>query len=238
LGDHPVTRGKGMTKVNFNDRKEGLFGRLPREKQERIIDAAVEEFSEKGYRAASMNSLVRRAGISKGALFKYFGSKSILFGYIYELTLERIKKYLREVRDSSRDEPFSTRMEKVMQAGVKFITGYPRLARIYYNTIHTGETPFKRSLMEEIQAESFKYIRSFIEDGIRREELRPDVDPDKAAFALVSVMDRYLQAHQLEFTAPSLRIGHLTEEEEAGWIREMVNLFQRGMVRDEKKENS
>jgi len=224
--------------VDHNDREHGLFGRLPPEKRERIIEAAIEEFSEQGYKSASMNSLVRRAGISKGALFKYFQSKGLLFGYVYDLTLERVKKYLREVRDSSRDEPFSTRLEMVMLAGVRFITGYPRLARIYYNTIYTGETPFKRSLLEEIQAESFRYIRSFVEEGIRRRELRHDIDPDKAAFVLVSVMDRYLQAHQLEFMAPSLRIGNLTEKDEKGWIREIVELFQMGMEKDEKIQNS
>ncbi|MGD8916938.1 MAG: helix-turn-helix domain-containing protein, partial [Syntrophobacterales bacterium] len=51
------------------------FAKLPSEKQERVLDAAIEEFSRWGYDKASINRMVDRIGIAKGSIFQYFGSK-------------------------------------------------------------------------------------------------------------------------------------------------------------------
>ena len=51
------------------------------EKRERIINAAMKEFA-KGYKTACTDTMVREAGISKGLLFHYFGTKDGLYGFI------------------------------------------------------------------------------------------------------------------------------------------------------------
>lgn len=43
-----------------------------KEKQDRIINAALQVFAVNGYRHASTDEIVRIAGISKGLLFHYF----------------------------------------------------------------------------------------------------------------------------------------------------------------------
>jgi AcrR family transcriptional regulator len=45
----------------------------------RIVDAAVHVFAEKGYHAATMQDVVRRSGLSVGAIYTYFRSKDDLF---------------------------------------------------------------------------------------------------------------------------------------------------------------
>lgn len=51
----------------------------PEEKKAEIIRIALEEFASCGYSGASTNTITKRAGISKGMLFHYFGSKKELF---------------------------------------------------------------------------------------------------------------------------------------------------------------
>jgi AcrR family transcriptional regulator len=51
------------------------------EKRDRIINAAMREFS-KGFKNASTDEIVKEAGISKGLLFHYFGSKEKLYEFI------------------------------------------------------------------------------------------------------------------------------------------------------------
>jgi TetR/AcrR family transcriptional regulator len=64
------------------------------EKQERIINAASKEFTQKGYDNASTNEIVKEAGISKGLLFHYFNNKKglylFLFDYLQEMFREKI----------------------------------------------------------------------------------------------------------------------------------------------------
>lgn len=58
------------------------FLNLDSEKQNRILNAAINEFAEKGYENASTNEIVKDAGISKGLLFHYFKIRSNYF-YFY-----------------------------------------------------------------------------------------------------------------------------------------------------------
>jgi AcrR family transcriptional regulator len=51
------------------------------DKRDRVINAAMKEFK-KGYKNACTDEIVREAGISKGLLFHYFGTKSKLYGFI------------------------------------------------------------------------------------------------------------------------------------------------------------
>ncbi len=59
------------------------FFNLKREKQDRFINASLKIFSEHGYDKASTDEIVRVAGISKGLLFHYFGSKLGLYEFVY-----------------------------------------------------------------------------------------------------------------------------------------------------------
>lgn len=205
------------------------FLQLQPEKQKRVLEAAVEEFAQKGYGRASMNLVVERAGISKGSLFKYFGSKGGLFAFVYRMALERIKGYLKAVRDQSRGEPFFSRLEKVMWAGVLFIRENPGLARIYHNILFTGDSPYKAGILEELQRESVEFIQGLVQDGISRGDLRPDLDPTTCAFVIQCVLDRFLQAHHLFFLGPGLGLHEASQETSKEWIGRLLDLMERGM---------
>ena len=60
------------------------FFDLKKEKQDRIINAALKLFALYGYKRASTDDIVAEAKISKGLLFHYFGSKLKLYSFIYE----------------------------------------------------------------------------------------------------------------------------------------------------------
>jgi len=65
-------------------------------RKNRILDAALVEFAEKGYKKGSTNTIVRTAEVSKGLLFHYFGSKKQLFIYLYQYAMSEITKELFE----------------------------------------------------------------------------------------------------------------------------------------------
>ena len=56
------------------------FFDLKKEKQDRMINAALKVFALNGYRHASTDDIVREAAISKGLLFHYFENK---LGVVY-----------------------------------------------------------------------------------------------------------------------------------------------------------
>lgn len=60
------------------------FFDLRKEKQDRIINAALKVFALNGYRRASTDEIITEAGISKGLLFHYFGSKINLYAFLFD----------------------------------------------------------------------------------------------------------------------------------------------------------
>jgi AcrR family transcriptional regulator len=76
--------------------KEGAFERLDKLKREKIIHACVEEFAEAGYALASTNKIAKKAGVAKGSLFKYFGTKENLFFAVASHVLNEYLAHLRK----------------------------------------------------------------------------------------------------------------------------------------------
>ena len=50
----------------------------------KIQQAALEEFSDKGFLGASLRQIVKNAGVTTGAFYGYFSSKEALFASIVE----------------------------------------------------------------------------------------------------------------------------------------------------------
>ena len=49
-----------------------------------LVDAAMEQFSEKGYSATSLDAIVAEAAVTKGALYHHFTGKQALFEAVFE----------------------------------------------------------------------------------------------------------------------------------------------------------
>ena len=102
--------------MNSNNTSTNKFEQLAYLKQKSIIDASVNEFANNGFKNASVNKIVEKAGISKGSLFNYFKSKNLLFDHIYAIALREVKSYLTKVRDESEIDEFFTRFSKIINS--------------------------------------------------------------------------------------------------------------------------
>lgn len=75
---------------------------MEEEKRERVIAAAFREFN-KGYHLANLDEIVKKAGISKGLIFHYFGSKRGLFLFLIKYSLDIIITEYQKVIFENRD---------------------------------------------------------------------------------------------------------------------------------------
>lgn len=57
------------------------FFNLPVEKQTRLLEAAHHEFSRRGFNEASINQIIKEAGVSRGSFYQYFEDKHDLYQY-------------------------------------------------------------------------------------------------------------------------------------------------------------
>ena len=61
------------------------------EKQEKIVQAALQLFAQEGYHATSTSKVAKQAGVSEGLIFRHFGNKDGLLQAILEEGERRIK---------------------------------------------------------------------------------------------------------------------------------------------------
>lgn len=80
------------------------FYKLPQEKQERILAAAKKEFTRVRYSDASINQIIRTAGIPRGSFYQYFEDKQDVFLYfLQDYKKEILSAFFKLVREMSGD---------------------------------------------------------------------------------------------------------------------------------------
>ena len=73
------------------------FLNLPAEKQEKLLEAATREFSHKPFNEASINQIIREAGIPRGSFYMYFQDKEDLFRYLIKGYMDQLLMLLEEL---------------------------------------------------------------------------------------------------------------------------------------------
>lgn len=79
----------------------------------RILKAALEEFSEKGFHNATIDSMAERAGIAKGTVYRYFKTKEQLFNALKEDTITEFVEVAK--RKIATDEDILVILERVIE---------------------------------------------------------------------------------------------------------------------------
>src|SRR2546423_12012928 len=83
------------------------WSRRKEARPQEILDAALKLFAEKGFAAARMDDVARRAGVTKGTIYLYFPSKEELFKSLVRAaiggTLEQVTAYAEAYEGSARD---------------------------------------------------------------------------------------------------------------------------------------
>jgi len=96
--------------------------RVKRKKQKegrsRILHAALEEFSERGFHASTIDSIAERAGIAKGTVYRYFNTKEGLFNALKEDTMSEFVEIARQ--DLNKEEDVLKIIEGVIRLYLSF----------------------------------------------------------------------------------------------------------------------
>ena len=208
------------------------FLNLPENKRHRITAVAVNEFAAQGYAGASINRMVNRLQIAKGSIFQYFGDKSGLFMYVFNVAMAKVKDYLREVRDSTADEELFARLNQTLFAGIAFVNAHPRIYALYLRIQFDQTTPFRDDILSSLRTYSLAYLRSLLQDARDNGELRIDLDIDQAAFLLDAVMDRFLQSLSMQHFDAGLGLYRLDPEQAEKWACKLVAIIRNGIAGD------
>ncbi len=113
----------------------GKFFDLKKEKQDRMINAALKVFALHGYRRASTDDIVREAAISKGLLFHYFESKIGVYNFIYDYSVRYISLELKSAVNPKEKNLFEI-LRQMEQGKMMAMRGYPYMQQFLNEAMH------------------------------------------------------------------------------------------------------
>ena len=174
-------------------------------------------FAERGYDGVRIEEIARDAGVAKGAVFGYFTSKDGLFLAAYQAAARSFSCYL--------DAP-----PEVLAAGFFAVIWYwiehtPHL-------IHDDWVPYRVTLLGnycsslQLRREITQFLlredpygtQAFIQFGIKRGEIRTDIDAKMLVWMVDWLMDRCQDAMVTEELDPGL-FGSVTQSPQLRELR-------------------
>ncbi|PRD39853.1 UNVERIFIED_CONTAM: rutR [Trichonephila clavipes] len=169
----PMTRAKPKT-------------RIQQKNSEAILDAALEVFSQAGFRGATLDQIADRAGLSKPNLLYYFPSKEAIHA---ELIAGLLKVWLDPLRalDSGGD-PVAEILGYVRRK-LELSRDFPRESRLFANEVLQGAPRIDGALQGELKPlvdDKAAVIAAWVAEG----RLAP-VDPYHLIFSIWATTQHY-----------------------------------------------
>jgi len=182
-------------------RKTGRPAKVTGEKgtKEKIFDAAVELFAERGYDRVSVRDIARAVGLTEGAVYKNYSSKEEILESIFAYIEGRIYPQAPEGSVDAIVEALS--FEEILESVPRFMIADQNLARItrimlieLYHNEKIGNY-FRRELIERPIDETEVLFRKLMERG----KIRP-CNPRTVATLFISyLVSWYFQTFILDY---------------------------------------
>ena len=194
--------------------------RNPERNQERILIAAMGEFSRYGLGGARVDRIAARAGANKRMLYYYVGNKDDLFLAVLEESYRRIRNAERALHLA--DLAPRAAMQRLVEFTWRYYLEHPEfLTLLNSENLHRGRHVRRSKNIVAMHSPFIDMIRQVLERGVRAGEFRRGVDPVQLYISIAGLGYFYLSnRHTLStiferdlLSGPnrSERLKHMTE---------------------------
>jgi AcrR family transcriptional regulator len=184
------------------------------QRRRQILDAARACFTRNGFHATSMQDVIAEAGLSVGAVYRYFRSKNDIVKAIAEETVGAADQALAEIAEHDPPLPLAMAVERAVGI-IHAQTGPEGLIRV---ALPVWAEALRDPVLGEFVAQTYQRLRDTFERVARAAqksgELSPDADPKAVASVLFGLMPGYALQRVL--------MGEPTAEEFVGGIRALL----------------
>jgi AcrR family transcriptional regulator len=136
------------------------------ERRDAILSAALDEFSTRGFEAARLDDVARRAGVAKGTIYLYFRDKESLFQELIRAMLTPLVGTIEAMGEAELPlavladhivelfvrEVYETRRKDVIRLMISEGRRFPKLAEFYYREVLSRIIAAVRSLLRRAAA--------------------------------------------------------------------------------------
>ncbi len=139
--------------------------RTPRaqtDKRQRILQGAIEAFSDQGFHRTRVSDVARAAGVADGTIYLYFRNKDELLATIFETTLDRFWQRGEEHLASAEDPV--EEMQRLVSLHLRFLGEDRRLASVFQVDLRHSVT-FLGEVSRRVLRRYLERVAEIIERG-------------------------------------------------------------------------
>jgi AcrR family transcriptional regulator len=186
--------------------------------EERLFDAALTLFAQKGYEAASVREIIEATGVTRPVLYYYCSSKEDLFKRLVHWKHDEAYRELgRIVRET---KGCANRLRAIIRGSFAYCAADPRVPRLMFQTAYGPTIPGISEFMAELGGLRFGIVRQVMQDGLDSGELHGG-EASSLALIFCCIMDQHINVYS-RLPHPEAR---LTPELADG----LVNVFLYGL---------
>jgi AcrR family transcriptional regulator len=217
------------------------FFNLPQLKRQRVIDAAVEEFAERPFRAASLDNIAAASGVSKGSLYQYFEDKAELYRWLLSEYLPERKLAAMESVVMPESMDLFAQLEASFFASLSLFVKEPRLAQLGAVFLAPVPEPELRDLHHKSGERSHAALVQMVRRAQARGEVRIDLAADSVAVLIATIMGhgllealaRRMDTSRVDLARNTRALGRLPKAELEALVREFSGMLRRAVGRGE-----
>jgi TetR/AcrR family transcriptional regulator len=160
--------------------------RIQEEKEELILEAALEVFSQRGFHGSTIDQIAEVAGMSKPNLLYYFRTKDAMHRALIDRVLEN---WLEPLQAFNAEGDPEQEIKSYIRRKLEMAREFPRESRLFANEILQGAPHIMAVLegpLKELVDEKADVIRAWIASGKVR-----DCDPHHMIFSIWSTTQHY-----------------------------------------------
>lgn len=160
------------------------------EKRQRILEAALKVFAQRGFFNAKVSEVAREASVADGTIYLYFKNKDDLLISLFEDRMEFLIRRLHEILDATEGSAV-TLIRTLIRAHLQIAVEWPDLAE--FITVELRQSSkFVKEYENPKFAEYLKILRDLVERGQREGSIRSDVDARIVARSIFGALDETL----------------------------------------------
>lgn len=168
------------------DNENKGLSRIQRQRREEILEAALENFSQNGYRGASINEIAKAAGMSTPRLLYHFSDKQALYTELLKATLLLWMEPLAKIRDA--EDPVEEICAYVRRKLV-ISQDHARESRLFAGAVLLGVQRARSEVFEPLRKvfdEKIRLLQKWMEEG-----LIPQQDPYHLIYSIWATTQHY-----------------------------------------------
>lgn len=202
------------------------FYNLKKAKQDRITNAAIDEFQDKIYEQVKLSEIIKKASIPRGSFYQYFKDKDDLYLYLISMIRNTKLDYLSNSLINDKNIPFIDLVKILYQDGIRFAIKHPKYVKIL-DLLIKNKNHMYELLMKDNLAIAKNLYSEMIDKDKKAGRIKKSINTEIFAEMIVNLTTN-ISLDNLDINNPDLSYKIMLEK-----IEHILNILKKGVQNNE-----